>query len=135
MKAKVFAAVVGMAIINAGCVKTVTDTHTATVSFGKDRVEQRFERTLDQVYQAAIHVVQQDGTVVTEYVPHDTTNVVRSFMGKVDQCNVWVRVEAVDPKITSIIVETRTKWGNKNIDLAAQLNTEIALQLQAQSGS
>jgi len=136
MKTKIFAAVVGMAIITAGCVKTVSDTHTATVSFGKDNVEQRFQRSLDQVYQAAIRVVQNDGTVVTEYIPHDTTNAVRSFLGQVDQCKVWVRVEAVDSNITSVIVQTRTNtWHNKNIDLAAQLSTEIALQLQTQSGS
>jgi hypothetical protein len=98
-----------MAIITAGCVKTVSDTHTATVSLGKDRVEQRFERTLDQVYQAAIRVVQNDGKVVTEFIPHDTTNAVRSFKGEVNQCDVWVRVEAVDPNITSVIVETRTQ--------------------------
>ena len=121
MKTKFFAALVGIAIITAGCVKTVTDTHTATVSFGKDNVEQRFQRSLDQVYRRRFTVIQTDGAVITEYVPHDTTNVVRSFMGKVDQCNVWVRVEAVDPKITSVIVETRTKWGNKNIDLAPSL--------------
>jgi hypothetical protein len=40
-----------------------------------------------------------------------------------------MRVEAVDPRITSVIVETRTKWGNKDIDLAHELEKEIALQL------
>ncbi len=135
MKTKIFTVLVGTAILTAGCVKTVSDTHTPTVSFGKDSVEGRYERTLDQVYQAAVKVVNTDGAVTTEYIPHDTTNVVRSFQGKVDQCNVWVRVEAVDPRITSVIVEARTKWGNRNIDLAHELEKEIALQLQSQSGS
>jgi hypothetical protein len=129
MKTKFFAALVGIAIITAGCVKTVTDTHTATVSFGKDSVEGRYPRSLDQVYQAAITVVNNNGAVITEFIPHDTTNSVRSLQGKVDQCNVWVRVEAIDPKITSIIVEARTKWGNKDIDLAHELEKEVALQL------
>jgi hypothetical protein len=134
MKTKIFAALVGIAMVTAGCVKTVSDTHTPTVSFGKDSVEGRYERSLDQVYQAAVKVVNTDGAVVTEYIPHDTTNVVRSFKGKVDQCDVWVRVEAVDPRpITSVVVETRTKWGNKNIDLAHELEKEIALQLQTGS--
>ena len=71
-----------------------------------------------------------NGVVVTEYIPHDTSSNVRSLQGKVDQCNVWVRVASEDdPKITSIIVEARTKWGNSNIDLAHQLEKEIALQL------
>jgi hypothetical protein len=130
MKTKIFAALVGIAMVTAGCVKTVSDTPTPTmVPFGKDSVEGRYERTLDQVYQAAVKVVNTDGAVITEYIPHDTTNTVRSLHGKVDQCNVWVRVEAVDPRITSVVVETRTKWGNKNIDLAHELEKEIALQL------
>ena len=129
MKTKIFAALVGITIITAGCVKTVSDTHTATVSFGKDSVEGRYPRSLDQVYRAAVTVVNNNGAVVTEFIPHDTTNSVRSLQGKVDQCNVWMRVEAVDPRITSVIVETRTKWGNKDIDLAHELEKEIALQL------
>jgi hypothetical protein len=35
----------------------------------------------------------------------------------------------LDPQITSVIVQTRTKWGNKDLNLASQLLTEIALQL------
>jgi len=126
-----------MAILTAGCVKTVSDTHTPTmVPFGKDSVEGRYERTLDQVYQAAVAVVNRNGAVITEFIPHDTTNVVRSFKGEADQCVIWVRVEAVDPRITSVIVQTRTKtWHNKDLDLAHELEKEIALQLQTQSGS
>ena len=129
MKTKIFAALVGIAIVTASCVKTVSDTHSAAVSFGQDSVEGRYPRTLDQVYHAAVAVVNSNGAVITEFIPHDTTNTVRSLQGKVDQCNVWVRVEAVDPRITSVIVETRTKWGSKDIDLAHELEKEIALQL------
>jgi hypothetical protein len=128
MKTKFFAALVGITVVTAGCVKTVSDTHTATVSFGKDSVEGRYERAMDQVYQAAVQVIQHNGVVITEFIPHDTTNTVRSLQGKVDQCNVWVRVEAVDPRITSVVVEART-WNNRNLDLAHELEKEIALQL------
>ena len=115
-------------MITAGCVKTVSDTHTPTVAFGKDSVEGRYERAMDQVYQAAVQVIQHNGVIITEFIPHDTTNIVRSLRGKVDQCNVWVRVEVVDPKITSVVVEART-WNNRNLDLAHELEKEIALQL------
>jgi hypothetical protein len=134
MKAKVFAALVGLALVTGGCVKTVSDTHTPAISFAKDRVPGRYERSIDQVYQAAFTVITHDGVVVTEYIPHDTSGNVRSLQGKVDQCNVWVRVASEDdPKITSIVVEARTKWGNSNIELAHELEKEIALQLQAGS--
>jgi len=136
MKKIIFAALVGMAIITGGCVKTVSDTHAPAVWFGKDRVPARYERSIDQVYQAAFKVIGNNGVVVTEYIPHDTNNGVRSLLGKVDQCDVWVRVASEDdPKITSVVVEARTKWGNSNIELASQLQTQIALQLQAASGS
>ena len=134
MKKIIFAALAGMAIVTGGCVKTVSDTHTPAISFGKDRVPGRYERSIDQVYQAAFKVISNNGVVVTEYIPHDTTNNARSLQGKVNQCNVWVRVASEDdPKITSVVVEARTKWGNSNIELAHELEKEIALQLQTQS--
>ena len=75
MKKIIFAALVGMAVVTGGCVKTVSDTHTPAMSFtGKDRVEGRYERTIDQVYRAAFTVISNDGVVVTEYIPHDTSN-------------------------------------------------------------
>ena len=129
MKTKIFAAYAGLAIIATGCFSTVTDTNKAGMPLVQDQVEGRYPRTLDQVYQAAVQVVQNDGAVITEFIPHDTTNVVRSLQGKVDQSDVWVRVEVVDPRITSVIVESRTKWGNKDIDLAHELEKEIDLHL------
>ena len=130
MKTNFFAALVGMVVVTTGCVSTVTDTHTAAmVPFGRDSVEGNYQRTVDQVYQAAAQVIQHNGVVITEYIPHDTTNTVRSLLGKVNQCDVWLRVEAVDPQITQVAVQARTKWGNSNIDLAHELEKQIALQL------
>jgi hypothetical protein len=129
MKTKIFAAIVGITIVTAGCVSTVTDTHTAAVPLQRDRVEGRYQRPVDQVYQASVQVIQNNGVVITEFIPHDTTNTVRSLRGKANQCDVWLRVEAVDPRITAVTVEARTKWGGSNIDLAHELEKEIALQL------
>jgi hypothetical protein len=130
MKRTILAALVGIVMVATGCVSTVTDTHTAAmVPFGRDSVEGRYPRSVDQVYQASVQVVQHNGVVLTEYIPHDTTNTVRSLKGRANQCDVWLRVEAVDPQITQVSVEARTKWGNSNIDLAHELEKEIALQL------
>jgi hypothetical protein len=129
MKTKIFAAIVGITIVTAGCVSTVTDTHTAAVPLQRDRVEGRYQRPVDQVYQASVQVIQNNGVVITEFIPHDTTNTVRSLQGKANQCDVWLRVEAVDPQLTQVTVQARTKWGNSNIDLAHELEKEIALQL------
>ena len=100
MKTKIFLTFLGVAIIATGCIKTVSDKQTAAVPFKKDRVEGRYQRSVDQVYQAAVQVIQSDGVMVTEFIPHETTNTVRALQGKVNQRNVWVRVAAVDPQIT-----------------------------------
>ena len=135
MKTKFFAALAGAALLTGGCVKTVSDTHTPALTWNRDRVTGRYERSVDEVYRAAFAVVKTDGVVVQEYIPHDTSNNARSLQGKVNQCNVWIRVAAEDdPKITSVVVEARTKWGSSNIDLAHELEKEIALQLARNSG-
>src|ERR1019366_2273527 len=108
MKTKIlaaFAAVATIAIVTAGCTSTVTGTSTAAVPFTKDSVEGRYERTVDQVYQASVAVMQANGVIVTEYIPHDTTNAIRSLYGKVNQKKVWMRVAAVDTKITAVTVQ------------------------------
>jgi Protein of unknown function (DUF3568) len=129
MKTKIFAALIGIVVVATGCVSTVSGTKTATMDFTKDKVEGRYQRSVDQVYQAAVAVIQNDGVLITEYIPHDTTNAVRALYGKVNQNNVWMRVSAIDPQITQIIVQARTKMGGSDVDLAHQLEKEVALQL------
>lgn len=129
MKKIFFTAFAAVTLITAGCVSTVSGTHTAAVPLTKDRVEGRYERTLDQVYTAAVAVVKANGVLVTEYIPHDSTNAVRSLQAKVNERDVWMRVESVDPKITAITVQARTKYGGSDLDLAHELEKEVALQL------
>ncbi|HTX21794.1 MAG TPA: DUF3568 family protein [Candidatus Aquilonibacter sp.] len=130
---KIFAAFVGVAIVVTGCIGTVSGTKTPALTWSKDRLEARYQRTVDQVYQASVAVIQNNGVLVTEFIPHDTTNVVRALQGKVNQRNVWIRVQAVDPNITQVTVQARSSAGISDIDLASQLQTQIALQLQAES--
>jgi len=56
-------------------------------------------------------------------------NMVRTVQGKVNQRSVYVRVEQVDPKVTGVTVQTRTSAGVSDIDLAAQIDKQIALKL------
>jgi hypothetical protein len=129
MKIKFFAVLLGAAVVATGCISTVSGTRTAAVTWSKDQIEGRYQRSVDQVYQAAVTVIQSDGVLTTEYIPHDNTNTVRSLQGKVNEYNVWIRVEGVDPKVTAATVQARSKMGVSNVDLASQLQTEIALQL------
>ena len=129
MKTKIFLALAAVAIVTAGCITTVSDTKVAGNPVGRDSVSGLYRRPVDEVYRAAVKVINNDGTLLTEYIPHDTTNTVRAFMGKVNQNNVWVRVIAVDPQTSELDVEARTKWGNQDLDLAHELEKEVALQM------
>jgi len=119
----------GAVLIGAGCVHTVTDRTTAGVPFVKDTVEGRYERPLDQVYDAAKDVVKFNGTLVNESILHTETNMVKTVEGRVNQRRVWVRVEAVDPKVTGVAVQTRNPSGGTDIDLAHEIEKQIALKL------
>lgn len=129
MKKTLFAALVGAVIITAGCVSTVSNTHSPAVTWSTDKINARYERPLDQVYAAAVTVIKNNGVIITEYVPHDTTNSVRALSAKVNNRNVWVRVEAVEPNLSQLTIQARSSWGVSDVGLASELVTEVALQL------
>ena len=137
MKTKFFTAIagVGMVLLAAGCTHTVSGTRTVAMSFGSDSYSGRYERAPEMVYQAAVTVMNNNGVIITEYIPHDTTNSlpssVRSLYGKVDKRNVWVSVQPVDSKITQVTVQARSTTGFRDQDLTHELEKEIALQLQS----
>jgi len=95
----------------------------------KDRIEGRYQRPVNEVYEAAKTVITDNGVLSNEYIPHDTTNTVRALDGKVKQRTVWIRVESVDASITSVTVQARTKGGSSDIELVHELEKQIALKL------
>jgi hypothetical protein len=131
MNKKIFTVLAGVAIIVTGCVGTVTDTSTFAMSPSKDSVAGRYNRTVAQVYDASKNVLQRDGVLLTEYVPHDYTNEVRSMEGRVSNRKVFIRVQSIDPKITQVDVQARTTMGGVDLDLVHQIEKEIALELAA----
>lgn len=129
MKTKILMGLLGVALITAGCVGTVTGRKTAAMPFVKDRVTGYYERSVDVVYEASKTVVKFNGTLVNESILHDSTNAVRTVEGRVNMRKVWIRVESTDPKTTAVIVQTRTAGGSTDIDLAHELEKQIALKL------
>ena len=124
-------ALLGGLVVVAGCVSTVDDTHTAAVPLVRDKFEGRYERTPDQVYAAAVEVVKFNGTVTRETIINPGPNQVKTIEGKVNGRSVWVRVQAVDPKVTSVTVQVRTKVGGSDLDLTQELQKQIAVKLAA----
>ena len=129
MKTTIFAILLGLVLTGAGCVSTVDERSTAGVPFLKDKVEGRYERTVDQVANAAKEVIKSNGVLVNESVMYNKTNAVKTVEGKVNQRTVWVRVEPMDPKVTTVTVQTRTSGGGSDIDLAHEIEKQIALKL------
>lgn len=130
MKKTIFAVLAGAAIVATGCVKTVSDTNSFATTWSKDSVAGRYNRSLEQVYAASVAVVQANGVLVKEFITPTTNNVpIRSLEAKVNQQNVWIRVQALDNKTTQVDVQARSSWGVSDVDLTHELEKEIALQL------
>lgn len=129
MKKQILTVLAGVALVVTGCVSTVSDDNAFATTWSKDTVAGRYNRTVDQVYQASVAVLQQNGVLLTEKIPHDTTNSVRSIIGRVNNAKVYVRVEGIDAKTTQVDVQARTKWGVSDLNLVHELEKEIALQL------
>ena len=82
-----------------------------------------------RVANAAKEVIKSNGVLVNESVMYNKTNAVKTVEGKVNQRSVWVRVEPMDPKVTTVTVQTRTSGGGSDIDLAHEIEKQIALKL------
>jgi hypothetical protein len=129
MKTKISLVLLGALVLAAGCAHTVDDRSTFAMAPGKDKFEGRYERPVDQVYAAAVEVVKRNGTIARESIISPGTNQVRTIEGKVNTRNVWVRVEAVDPKVTSVMVQVRGTGGGTDQDLTQELQKQIAIEL------
>ena len=49
--------------------------------------------------------------------------------GKINQRDVWVRVEALNPQVTSVKVQVRTQGGGSDINLAHEVASQITAKL------
>jgi hypothetical protein len=129
MRMKMLVVLLGGLVLVAGCVGTVNDRHAFALSPGQDTFESRYKRPVEQVYDAAVDVVKSNGTISRESIINPGTNQVRAIEAKVNGRDVWVRVEAVDPEVTSVKVQVRTSGGGTDLDLTQQLQNQIGVKL------
>jgi hypothetical protein len=115
----------GLAGVITGCVNTVDGRSQAGLPFLKDTIEGRYERSAAAVFAAGKEVLRFNGALTAE----NTINM--SLEGKVSQRTVFVRVEELDPSkpVTRVLVQTRTLGGGTDIDLAHEIEKQIALKL------
>jgi hypothetical protein len=129
MKTKMLVVLLGGLVLVAGCVSTVNERHTAAVPFVKDKFEGRYQRSPDQVYAAAVEAIKFNGAIARESILNPGANQVRTIEAKVNGRSVWVRVEAVDPSVTSVVVQVRTGGGGSDLELTQELQKQIAIKL------
>jgi hypothetical protein len=75
------------------------------------------------VWAAAKDVLNANGVVFSEDVMQSTVS------ARVDTKIVRVKTEAIDPKMTRVTTQVRTKSGGSDLDLAGEIDKQIALRL------
>jgi hypothetical protein len=111
-------------ILTSGCVGTETGKPVFGVPT-KDTITNHYEKPVPLLVEATRVVLKRNGELLVDNVVNNT------FQAKVNQHNVWVKVVDLDGKITSVSVQARGPLGS-DVDLAAQISTQIALQLTAE---
>ena len=129
MKKGFFAIIVIAAACVTGCVSTVTEEKTAGVKLSPDQLENRYPVSLSQAFDAAKRALQSLGQVSRESTLLESTNQVRTLEGKANGRDVWIRVEALEPKVTSVIVQARSTWSGSDVQTAHDVATRVALEL------
>jgi len=129
MKMKIGVALFGALLLAVGCVHTVSERTTFGVPGLKDSVEGRYERSPEELLRASKEVISTLGVLDKESNIYNETNQVKTVEGKVNQRSVYVRIQRLDPKWTMIAVQTRTRGGGTDIDLAHEIEKEVALKL------
>lgn len=125
MTTKVFSAVAisAVALVLAGCVRTIDGRREAALPLVKDRLVRVYERPVMQVWAAAKDVLNANGVIFSEDVMQSTVS------ARIDTKIVRVKTESIDPTMTRVTVQTRTKSGGSDLDLAGEVDKQIALRL------
>jgi hypothetical protein len=112
-------------MLSSGCINTETGKPVAGEPFTKDTIIDRYEKPVPLLVDATRTVLKRNGKLLVDNVVNNT------FQAKIDQHNVWVKVADLDGKITQVSVQARGPFGG-DVDLAAELSKQIALQLTVQ---
>ena len=119
----VLIAVSTVALFLTGCVSTVDGRKEVANPLVKDKVVRVYERPVMQCWAATKDVLTAMGTIFSEDVMQSTVS------ARVDTRTVRVKVEAIDPKMTRVTTQVRTKMGNSDLDLGGEIDKQIALRL------
>ena len=126
MKSKALAWITLAGLLTAltACVRTVDGRRRAAIPFTKDMIESRYERPVSQIFAASKEVLTYLGTLTGENTINNTLE------ARVDTRTVLVAVDEVEPKISRVRTQVRKKGGGADVDLAAEIDKQVALRLK-----
>ena len=110
-------------LVLTGCVSTVDGRKEAGNPLVKNRIVRVYERPVMQCWAAAKDVLNANGTLFSEDLMQSTVS------ARVDTKTVRVKVESIEPTMTRVTVQVRTKSGGSDLDLAGEIDKQIALRL------
>ena len=112
-----------LALVAGGCVSTIDGRHEAGNPLVRDKIIRVYERPVLECWAAAKDVLNANGIVFSE--DHKQS----AISARVDTRTVRVKVEEVDKRMSRVTTQVRTKFGNSDIDLAGEMDKQIALRL------
>ncbi len=116
-------AVLTVSLVLTGCVSTVDGHMKPGIPFVKDTIQSRYERSVPQLISASKKVLARTGALVAD----DTIN--NTVTARVDNRTVWVKVTEIDANVSEVTVQARTKGGTADVNLASEIDKQIALHL------
>ena len=111
-----------------GCYPAVDGRRGMGMPFVKDTIEARYERSPMEIWKTAKDVISYNGQLSSEDVLKSTLE------GIVNTRKVWIRVEPLDDRVTRVLVQARTRGGAADLEMAGEIDKQIALKLQASAG-
>lgn len=115
------AAALGLA---AGCYNTASGGKKVGVPFVKDKIESRYQAPVSQIWRASKEVLSFHGTLYGENTINNTLE------ANVDSRTVYIKIDEVEPGVSRIVTQARTKSRLADVDLAAEIDKQIALRLK-----
>lgn len=114
----------GVLPLVSGCRSDLAGRNNFAVPFLQDTIESRYPRSIDKVLVAARETLAFNGTLTSD----DSVN--RTLQAQINNKRVYVRLEELEPQVTRVLVQVITKGGGTDIQLAAEMDKQIALRLK-----
>ena len=118
----------GITVLGTGCVSTVDGGSRAAVPFKKDKIYSRYQMPVEEVFQAAKYVLASERGGLGVLQSENRIN--NTLIAKVDTRTVWVRVLEIEPTVAEVVTQVRSEAGWADLDLASEIDKQIALRLQ-----